>query len=195
MDKEFLEDKTEYDNFDEVNISFPANIALLGTTGSFKTNFLVNLIKDTGVFNKIVLYLANPEQPLYKSLIKKIRALEVKEKTSILEIFDNIDNVKSPLDIDPSENTLVVFDDFQNEKVSKQKNIIDLFTRGRTRQVTCVYIAQTYYKGIPAIIRGNLQYLIIFKVQSPSDLARILADRSLGVDKKQLMNMYMYVKS
>ena len=193
LDPEFMDEQITYDNFKQVQISLPANIGLLGTTGSGKSNYLLNFIKDLSVFNKIFLYASNLDQPLYKSMIKKIRDLEKKSKTSILEVFDNIDDVKSPDEFDQMDNVLCIFDDFQNEKVTKQKNIVDLFTKGRSRSITNIYIAQTYFKGIPSVIRGNLQYLIIFKVESTGDLGRICADKALGIDKKQLMNLFLFV--
>ena len=51
------------------------------------------------------------------------------------------------------------------------------------------YLSQSFFR-IPKIIRLQTNYLILLKLGSKRDLALILSDYGLGVDKNELMAIY-----
>ena len=52
-----------------------------------------------------------------------------------------------------------------------------------------MYISQSFYHT-PIMIRKNIGYLIIKKLSSMRDLARIIADCSLTETKEEILKMY-----
>jgi hypothetical protein len=177
--KEYLTDAVTYPNQDQINIKIPSGIAILGPTGCSKTNFLLNFIATTAVFTRITLYAKNLKEPLYKWLIDSISRLpQARSGGLIIEAFDNLDEVIPATEYDENERNLVIFDDFMNESAKTLKPVVDMFSMGRKNNVTSVYIAQDYFNGIPVKIRRNINYLMIFKLNSPSDLGRIVRDCS-----------------
>ena len=88
---------------------------------------------------------------------------------------------------DKETQRLLVFDDLINEK--DQKEICEAFIRGRKKMVSSIYLSQSYY-AVPKLIRNNLTYIIIKQLSSLKNLRMIMNEYSLGVDKKQMKEMY-----
>ena len=84
---------------------------------------------------------------------------------------------------------LICFDDQVAEK--NQQIIEEYFLRGRkvAGGCTCVYLSQNFY-SIPALIRRQFSYVIILKLSGSKDLNLILRNYSLGIDIKQLTDIY-----
>lgn len=84
-----------YPNEDKIHITLPARILDIGSTGSGKTNIILNLIKQIGIFDKIVLLAKQLDEPLYEHLIKTYRTLEKKHHVKILLAIDNLKDLPS----------------------------------------------------------------------------------------------------
>jgi hypothetical protein len=84
-----------------------------------------------------------------------------------------------------------VFDDVVNYSDKEQGIIKEYYIRGRKmgRGISMCYLSQSFYR-IPKIIRLQCNYLILLKLGSKRDLALILSDYGLGVDKTELMELY-----
>ena len=54
-----------------------------------------------------------------------------------------------------------------------------------------IYITQSYY-AVPKMIRNNLSYLIVKQIASMKNLTMIGREYDLGIDKKELIEMYKY---
>ena len=52
-----------------------------------------------------------------------------------------------------------------------------------------IQFSQSYYQ-VPKLIRDNINYLIIKSVSSMKNLTMIIKECSLGIDKKQLKEIY-----
>ena len=180
IDKKFLTDQVTYPNFKYTNIAIPSRICVLGSSGSCKTNWLMNFIAAVGVFDRITLYAKQLEEPLYMALVEGYKKLGKKLGITLIEAFDNLDNVIPSTDYDVRLNNLVIVDDFMNSEAKKLAPIIDMFSMGRKNNITTVYIAQDYFEGIPKKIRRNTNLLIIMKLESPSDMKRIIAEQSIS---------------
>jgi hypothetical protein len=181
-----FEEKAHNPNYDVHGIKIPFRMLVIGSSGSGKTNVIVNLIQQMeNTFHNIYIYTRAKGEPLYQFLESRIppEFLKIEEG---LDSFNKLDPNKA---YDKTKQTLIVFDDLVLEK--DQSKITELFIRGRKLGVSLIYISQSYYR-IPITIRGQSTYLILKKIASTRDLTSILRDSSLGIDKTILNRIYKY---
>ena len=90
-------------------------------------------------------------------------------------------------DLENDGHQLVIFDDCVADK--NQEKISDYFLYGRKINnnlgCSCIYISQRYF-GIPQIVRGQLNYMILLKVRGFRDLKLILRDANLGIEVEKI---------
>ncbi len=170
-------------------LQHPLRMIICGSSGSGKTNLALSIIRMMdSTFNKIRIYTANQNEPLYLYLKEKLMDL--------LEIHDGLDHLRG-LNIDTAFDgqELVIIDDLCNEK--DQKKIEDLFIRGRKLStggagVSLMYLTQSYYK-VPRIIRLQCDGIILKKLGSNRDVKSVCDDHSPdGLQAKELLRMYNY---
>ena len=170
-------------NLNRHHIKVPFRGMLIGSSGSGKTNLLVNLIHQFGkTFNHLYIY-TRAEEPIYSMLAEQLEGMiTISYDLNDLRSFDESKYVGQ---------SLVVFDDMVNER--DQKCIQELFIRGRkiAGGVSLLYLTQSYYQ-VPKIIRQQVQYVFILKVAGIRDLKMILSEYSLGATKAELTAMYDY---
>jgi len=180
MPKKFILD-THNPNKKIHGINVPFRILIVGGSGAGKTQTLLNLIKVmNGTFQNIHIITKNKDEPLYNYIQEKLG----KEGLTISE------GVASAPDLDAfnkKEQSLIVMDDLVLEK--NQKTLEQYFIRARKLNCSLVYISQSYY-GVPKMIRQNLNYLIIKRLNTIQDLFRIMREYSLGIDKATLQDIY-----
>jgi hypothetical protein len=180
----------KYPNYAKVRIDLPFRMLIVGSSGSGKTNALLNLIKHIGAFERIYLYAKSPDEPLYKYLIEICKQVEKKIGSEVLTMSTDVADMPSIDSFDPTKNNLVIFDDQVAEAVSKQKQISELFIRGRKQNISAVYLSQSYF-GVPQLIRKNVDYIILKKINTVKDLKRIVAEYNLGgATPEQLLALY-----
>ena len=79
------------------NKTWPHRNLIIGSSGSRKTNCLLNLIKkDNNIIDKIYLYARDTEEPKYQLLIKKREQTGIKnlqDKNAFIEYSNNIDDI------------------------------------------------------------------------------------------------------
>ena len=80
-------------------------------------------------------------------------------------------------------------DDLVLEK--NQKQLEQYFIRARKLNCSLVYLSQSYF-GVPKMIRMNLNYLIIKRLNTSQDLFRMMREYSLGVSKDALLDLYQH---
>ena len=168
--------------YDTHHISVPFRGLLIGSSGSGKTNLLMNIIaifKKT--FNHLYIY-TKAQEPLYDFLQSQI-------PEDMLTISYDLDDCREFDESDYMGQSLVIFDDMVNEK--DQKCIQELYIRARKLGCSMLYLTQSYFR-VPKIIRQQCQYFWILKVSGQRDLKLILSEYSLGATKDQLVNMYNY---
>jgi hypothetical protein len=181
--KKFLT-KSINPHFEDHGIKVPFRGVLVGSSGSGKTNTLLNVIaKMGGTFNHIYIY-TRAQEPLYDFLKSQL-------PDGVLSIHYDLDKCREFKEETYYGQSLVIFDDMVNEK--DQKCIQELFIRGRkiAGGISILYLTQSYYK-VPKIIRSQCQYIFILKVSGVRDLKSILSEYSLGVEKQNLTDMYEY---
>lgn len=152
------------------SIIFPKNIfcVIAGSTGSGKTNLMLNLLKKEKLlnYNHVYVYSSTLYQPAYEYLGLYYRALEllISQKTNkevkIAHFFDADDEILNPTNLDKSLNHIMIFDDVM---LKDQSVIKDYFCRGRHNNVSVFYLCQSLHKIAKHCIRENANMFILFK--------------------------------
>ena len=173
--------RAENPNFAIHHINLPFRAIIVASSGSGKTNFLLNMIslfsQGRGTFSKIFI---TTKDALYNFLKKKSDSIIISEGMSSLPKLD----AKT---FDKKENSLVVIDDLVLSK--NMDSVCDYYVRCRKLGVSVIFISQSFFK-IPKIIRGNCSLVILLKMAGQRDCNLILSEFGLGVTKQQLINLY-----
>jgi len=169
-------------NFKDHKLNLPFRMLIIGGSGAGKTQTLINLIRVmNGTFNNIHIITKNKDEPLYNYLESKV--------DTGLSITEGIDSAPNLDEFDKKEQSLIVMDDLVLEK--NQKQLEQYFIRARKLNCSLVYLSQSYF-GVPKMIRMNLNYLIIKRLNTLQDLFRMLREYSLGVSKEALVDLYQH---
>lgn len=168
-------------NFEIHGIKLPFRMLIIGGSGAGKTQTFLNILHNFGnTFQNIFIITKNKDEPLYNYLEDKLG----KDGLSVKEGISNAPNLD---DLDKDEQTLIVMDDLVLEK--NQRQLEEYFIRARKQNASLIYISQSYY-AVPRMIRQNLTYLVIKRLNTLGDLFRIMREYSLGVDKDKLKKIY-----
>jgi hypothetical protein len=171
-------------------MKIPMRVAVCGGSGSGKTNSIINLLKlFNGTFDTISIYTKQTDEPLYKYLLDVYKKTHKIGEEDDLTIDDDITKLKKINDYDETKNHLIIIDDFIND-INKQ--ITELFIRGRKKNISIIFIVQSYYinNNEWKLIRRNLNYIIIKKINSSKELITIIKDYSLDISKEKFLKMY-----
>jgi hypothetical protein len=181
MPKKYLL-KSHNPNFEIHGIKLPFRMLIIGGSGAGKTQTLMNILHNFGeTFQNIYVITKNADEPLYNFLADKTK------KDGGVEILEGIKNAPDLETLDKEEQTLIVMDDLVLER--NQSQLEQYFIRARKLNCSLIYISQSYY-AVPKMIRQNLTYLIIKRLNTLSDLFRIMREYSLGVDKTEMRKIY-----
>ena len=173
-------------HFNKHGIKVPFRGILIGSSGSGKTNLLMNIIRQMAdTFNHIYIY-TKAQEPLYDYLESQL-------STDLLTIKYDLDDCRKFKEDGYYGQSLCIFDDMCNQSLKEQQCIAELYIRGRkiAGGISLLYLTQSYYK-VPKLIRLQTDYIFIIKVSGARDLNLILSEYSLGATKEQLQNMYKY---
>ena len=180
MPKKFLL-KSHNPNFDIHGINVPFRMLIIGGSGAGKTQTFMNILHNFGnTFQNIYIITKNKDEPIYNYLMDKTGK-------DGLEVLEGLKSAPDLDTLDKEEQTLIVMDDLVLER--NQHQLEQYFIRARKLNCSLIYISQSYY-AVPKMIRQNLTYLVIKRLNTLSDLFRIMREYSLGVDKTQLKKIY-----
>ena len=104
-----------------------------------------------------------------------------------MTITEGIESAPNLDEFDKKEQSLIVMDDLVLEK--NQKQLEQYFIRARKLNCSLVYLSQSYF-AVPKMIRMNLNYLIIKRLNTLQDLFRMMREYSLGVSEDALVDLY-----
>ena len=187
--KEYKQEEETYATQDQIKISLPFRMLIVGASGSGKTNMLMNLIKDMNTWDKIYLYAKNLDEPLYKWFIDSMRKVEKRTGTKILEVGNTIQSVPQVSSINKDCRNLLILDDFVTEKAKDMLVPCEFWIRARKQNCSCIFISQSFY-ATPQMMRKNSDLIVLKKIATSKDLKRIAAEYSLGVDEDTLLDLY-----
>jgi hypothetical protein len=180
MPKKFLL-KSHNPNFNIHGLNVPFRMLIIGGSGAGKTQTFMNILHNFGnTFQNIYIITKNKDEPIYNFLMDKTGE-------DGLEVLEGLKSAPDLDTLDKEEQTLIVMDDLVLER--NQHQLEQYFIRARKMNCSLIYISQSYY-AVPKMIRQNLSYLIIKRLNTLSDLFRIMREYSLGVDKTQLKKIY-----
>lgn len=172
--------KTHNPNYEKHKITVPFFALIVGSTGSGKTQTLMNILKKmNGTFEKIILCCKSSQEPLYQWLINKLPPEQ-------LSVFEN--GEIPPIEKCPGEcNKLIVFDDLVSMK--NQQPIEDYFIRGRKFGFSMIYISQSFYK-ITKLVRIQANHIFLKRLTTLRDLNMVISEYGLTGLKKQILKAY-----
>ena len=87
---------------------------------------------------------------------------------------------------------IVVLDDMIVDMFSKKKLnpiVTKLFIRGRKRNISFVFISQSYFP-VPKIIRLHSIHYFVMKIPNKRELQQIAFNHSLNIDFQDFINHY-----
>ena len=122
---------------------------IIGGSGSWKTNALLNLINNQDNIDKIYLYAKDLIEPKYEFLIKKHKDAGIKhlnDPNAFIKCFNAMDDVYENIDdYNPNRKRkiLIVFDDMIADIMTNKKFqaiIKELFIRCRKLNISLVFI-------------------------------------------------------
>lgn len=181
MPKKYLL-KSHNPNYEIHGIKLPFRMLIIGGSGAGKTQTLMNILHNFGnTFQNLFIITKNRDEPLYNYLADKT------SKEGGVEILEGIQNAPDLDKLDKEEQTLIVMDDLVLER--NQYQLEQYFIRARKLNCSLIYISQSYY-AVPKMIRQNLTYLVIKRLNTLGDLFRIMREYSLGVEKNELKKIY-----
>jgi ABC-type dipeptide/oligopeptide/nickel transport system ATPase component len=172
-------------DFNTMPLKHPLQMLICGSTGSGKSNVLLNIINlMDSTFNGIKIFTQNKQEPLYEYLESVI-------DKPYLEIYEGLDALRK-MDLEELEKAqwLFIFDDMVAEK--NQKAIEHIYIRGRKLAkkggISAIYLSQSYFQT-PPIIRKQINSLILKKINGKRDISSILRETSINAESYQLLNM------
>ena len=148
----------------------PKNIfaVIAGSTGSGKTNLMINLLRKPKLLNyeHVYIYSSTLHQPAYEFLRQYYIDLEklIYDNTNLMvkiaQFFDADTEIMDPSELDKTKNHIMIFDDVM---MADQSVIKDYFCRGRHNNVNVFYLCQSLHKITKFCIRDNANIFILFR--------------------------------
>ena len=168
----------------------PYRILIIGSSGSGKTNALLNLINKQPDIDKIYLYAKDLYEAKYQILINKRESIVLKhfnDLKSFVEYSNDMqDSYKNIDEYNPCKKRKIsiFFDDMIADMISNKKVnsvVIELFIRGRKLNISLVFITQSYSR-VPKDIRLNSTNFFIMKIPNKRELQQIALNNSSETD-------------
>ena len=161
---------------------------IIGSSGSRKTNTLLNLIKEQGDIVKIYWYAKDLSELKYEFLTKKLKGVGIRYcnvpnafvdySNRIGDVYENIN------DYNPNgkRKILIVLDDMIAHIIN------ELFIRCKKLNISLVFITQSYF-SVPKNVRLNSTHLIM-KINNRKELQNIAINHSADIDYKHFVRIY-----
>ena len=147
-------------------------ILIVGGSGSGKINTLLNLINNQPDIDKIYLHGKDPYETKYQYLINKREKVGIdhfndpkvfmKYSNDMQDVYKNIETYNPGKE----RKVLVVLDDMIADMINNKKLnsvVTELYIRGRKRNISMVFITQSYFK-VPKYVRLNSTHFFIMKI-------------------------------
>mgnify|MGYP003385017953 CR=1 FL=1 len=179
--KKFLDDD-EYNPRKHIhNLDINKIFMVLGPTGSGKTNFLVNLMKQyQDTFEQIIIYTADIHEPIYEMLNDQSDQISVK----------TLNEIESLSSVDKVQQKLIIWDDFITLNKKQMVVLEEYAIRARKLFCTQVFLTQNYY-SVPTKIRNQVRYLVILKLTNKRNLSLIVQGLPVDIDVPTLKKIVL----
>ena len=172
---------------------------IIGSSGSGKTNYLLNSIqKDTNIIDKIYLYAKDLDEPKYQFLINKREKAGINfnnDPTAFIEYSNSMDDILSNIEDYNKKRKrkfLIIFDDMISHVMSDKKAqqvLKDLFIRCRKLNISLFFLTQSYFSVLKDVKLNCTRY-ILFKLHNKRELQNIAINHSADIDYKDFIKIY-----
>ena len=175
----------------------PYRILIIGSSGSGKTNALLNLINNQPDIDKIYLYAKDPYEKKYQYLINKCEKVGLdrfNDAKAFMEYSNGMQDVyKNIEEYNPikKRKVLIVFDDMTADMINNNKLnpiVTELFIRGRKLNIYAVFIMQSYFK-VPKNVRLNSTHFFILKIPNKRELQQIALNHLSDIEFKDFIKI------
>ena len=192
------ENKTQHNLKWPYNPDHPYRILIIGSSGSGKTNALLNLINNQPDIDKIYLYVKDPYESKYNFLINKRESTGLKnfnDPKAFIEYSNNMQDVYKIIEeynTDKERKILIVYNDRTADMINNKKLnsvLTELFIRGRKLNIFLVFITQSYFK-VPKDVRLNPTHFFIMKILNKRERQQIALNHSSGINSKGFLKIY-----
>lgn len=181
--------------------SHPARVMFSGSSGSGKTNLILQLISNKkflkGYFDLIFLFsptglVDDVFDAVIPKIIKKKHVFDKPDPDVLQQLFDKQTAFVKEHGIDKAARLLVILDDIiDNKTVMNSKPLSQLFFRGRHIGIS-VWVSTQSYNKVPRALRMQLSNAIIFKPKK-SEMKVICADACPGhLEHKEFEKLINY---
>ena len=164
-----------YPSFDELRLQIPMRCAVTSKSGGGKTVTLMNILLRMNCFQRFILVLKKPGEPMMQWLKRIIESqqqrdpeVELIEGTTCADL-PNINTLRE----DDERNTCLVIDDQQLDPDSGQ--IGQYFLRGRSLNISIFYLCQRFHT-MDIFLRAQLTHMALLKIDSKTQLHNILRE-------------------
>ena len=146
-------------------LKWPIRMIIVGDSSRGKTNLIIYMIISGQFFNKMDIsyyYGRNIEQ----DKIQKLKCISDKLKSKIgydfLVLENDPNNIPYADCYNNDSRKLVIFDDLLCVSKNVLKRIVDHYIFGRQKNISCIFLAQSYIE-IDQTIRLNSNYMVIYE--------------------------------
>ena len=176
----------------------PYRILIIGGSGSGKRKALLNLINNQPDIDKICLYAKDLYEKKYRYLINKREKVGINhfnDPKAFKEYSNDMQDVyKNIEDYNPikKRKVLIIFNDMIADMINNNKLnpiVTELFIRSRKRNISIVFITQSYFK-VPKDVQLNSTHFFIMKIPNKRELQQIVLNHSSDIDFIDFMNIY-----
>lgn len=157
----------------------PCRILICGATACGKTNLALNLIYNLLPWSKLYVFAKDPTEAKYQSLQE---ACELASEIDPFEYSFDTELSITVDDLDSSEHSLIIFDDFITSPASFPA-ISDFFIRGRKKNATVVFLTQSYF-NTPKPLRLQCNYYIFFRSPDHREIGELYKNHPCGLSKE-----------
>ena len=171
-----------YDAEKFTHISIPTRMAILGASGTRKTNWLINFIQHVKCFRTVYLVARHLNEPLYAFLRKHHKELGIKHVICCqnLEEYDALfpEIVKHT---QPNVQRLAIMDDMLTEQEHVPDSVAETFSQGRKWFISGVWITSNW-SAIDPKVRASIDILVLKRINDESTVQRLLRNAGLSKD-------------
>ena len=217
LDRKYLEKPRTFDRQQQIHLNLLSLFIAVGSTGSYKTNSVLQIILAYGeVWDSVTLCAKTLDEPLYAWYRDYLAEQKRQGKIKWYRICDDLadipplDRPKQPQPMvdsdDESEddepkgeepyyygkekllNHCIIADDWIMESPKKLAVLNDAVTRGRKYGITLFVMSQDWYRT-PLYFKRNATYFVL-KAIPPRALKRAAGDITNDITAEEFVNRY-----
>ena len=182
-------DMNKTEDSDDYILTWPFRMIISGDSSRGKTNLTMYMILSGKFLNKVdIIYYFG--RNIEQDKIKYIKSISDKLKSKIGYDFIVLENDPNNIPYadcyDNDSKKLVIFDDLMCVSKNVLKRITDHYIFGRQKNISCIFLAQSYIE-IEQTIRLNSNYMVIYEPKTKRCMKMIL--RENYVDENAFKNL------